>query len=119
MKSPKLPQLNTQIDQLPQDLTIKVWQQFRRDLSKIGNFLDHEEAVSMSVNQMLSEVSATLFHLLSTNEESFWQLLYHVDLPEAYLGNIELTEEGIAECAKIILIREWQKVILRQHFTTS
>lgn len=119
MKSPKLPQLNNEIDQLPQDLTIKVWQQFLRDLSKIGELPDHQELAAISVNLMLSDIRSTLFHLFNRNQESFWQLLYVVDLPEVYLGSIEPTEKGIAECARIVLIREWQKVILRRHFSAS
>ena len=57
--------------------------------------------------------------LSKNREESFWQLLYVVDLPEAFLSRIEQSEAGIEELSRIIMIREWQKVILRQHFSAS
>lgn len=119
MKTPQLPQLNADISQLSQELTKAIWHQFQRGLDKIGHLNDGIKEAVTSVNELLSYIHSVLHAVLKDREEGFWQLLYVVDLPEAYLENIELSEKGLEKCARVVLIREWQKVILRQHFSAT
>jgi len=119
MKSPILPKLNSSISEVPFEHTKKIWQQFQRDLAKIGHENSKVSPTDLSVNQLLTKINEVLSVFAFGKIERFWQLLYVVDLPEIYLTKIDFTDQGIEECSKIVLLREYQKVILRLHFSAS
>jgi len=58
-----------------------------------------------------------LKQLADKHSEKFWNFLYVVDLPEEMLKEAFIFENAKRKLARIVLIREWQKVILRQHFS--
>lgn len=120
MKNLELPTFKHSIDQLPANETESIWQQFKRDLQRTA--LDDENNYSTKfgeVYELMEEIQKILQSLREGQEEKFWQLLYLVDLPEGLLKQTLDHDPSLRELARMVVIREWQKVLIYRASSAS
>ena len=104
--------------QLIQDtkLLSEVIAQLEKDLSE-----SNPDLISLNfenVDQLIEAVADLLWELHSRSQQSLFNLLYRIDLPE---NKVEETvnSEGFdwSLLAELILKRELQKVVIRRHYS--
>ena len=90
--------------------------QLNRDLKRAGE--GGLELDEITAETLIEGVNQQLVKLHKRDSSSIWSFLYLVDLPEDIIHSLQPFESNLNELSRFILIREWQKVVIRQHFSS-
>lgn len=97
---------NAQNENLYQDIVLQI----NKDFSRAA--IDENFNDTTTPKSLVRRLVALLFELITTNFESYLNLLYAIDVPERSVK--ELPEQEVDKIAQavcvLILKREWQKV---------
>lgn len=93
------------------DWLTKTSEQLQKDFQLSGLSLDFGEKV-LELDELTSRVERALENVKKNNQQ-FEQLLYRVDLP-IELNATSLSTDSLAE---VLILRSFQKVWLRQHYS--
>lgn len=109
--------------EFPQKNLIPIYNQFIKDLEKVGHSIKRsksdEKLIQQSASELYKWMQQIVASLWTQNLEKLWQLLYIVDLPEATIKDLPELEENeqLDRLSKLIFLRELQKVELRKRFS--
>jgi len=97
-------------------LLSEVIAQLEKDLGE--SYPDLVSIEFSDTEQLLETVADILYDIHERSASRFHNLLYRIDVPENCVAEY-LTSSGFdwTEMARLILKRELQKVVLRQHFS--
>ncbi len=96
-------------------------QQIFKDFNRAGINFTLSETDYETPEHLRTRVTQELIRLGSTASESFFQLLYLSDIPEAAIQNVNTNDpQKIAlQAAEIIIIRALQKVWFRKKYSET
>lgn len=93
--------------------------QIRKDFQWYDEDLNIEQNESSIVDQLRQKVMTLVNRMLELDTYRFFQLMYVVDIPESEVKRCLLNKKdvkGIEELVDLIIKRELQKVLIREHF---
>lgn len=93
--------------------------QIRKDFQWFDEDLEIDESKSDIVRQLKAKLSVLVNRMLELDTYRFFQLMYVIDVPEHQVKGCLLNgsnENGIPQLIDLILKRELQKVLIREHF---
>jgi len=100
------------------DFVLKTQHQLIKDFGTAGmDFPSDFPTNPYPLERLMTEISARLKDLDSTNASGFSQLLYQIDVPETLLSDLANSDNFYASLAEVVLRREAYKVYLKQQFS--
>lgn len=97
-------------------LLSEVIAQLEKDLGESQS--DLESLQYSDIEDLIEAIADILWELYSRSQQSLFNLLYRIDLPESKVQET-VNSEGFDwnALAKLILKRELQKVVMRRHYS--
>lgn len=93
--------------------------QIKKDFQWYDEDLSIDEADQDIVGKLKLKLTVLVNRMLELDTYRFFQLMYTIDIPEEQVRNClmnEANESGIEELVELIIKRELQKVLIREHF---
>lgn len=119
MNKLKFANLSISLQEIPDSKVGEIVEQFMRDVNKCSCSIKFDLKKGANILELKEFIFFYLKKISIENEEMLWQLLYLIDLPEDLLNQIMKSEDRFENLSKLVLIREWQKVFIRQNYSAK
>lgn len=92
--------------------------QLKKDLEQFGVDIVFSGDTMAAYDELFAQTEPFIQKLIHTNYEKLLQLLYRIDVSEKLIGKaVEGSNNVSAEITRLILFRELQKVVIRNHYS--
>lgn len=94
--------------------------QINKDFRLNGFEVDFSGSGDTAYNELVSQLQPVIEYMLENQTETFWNLVYSIDLNEQKVKRILFGDneetDAILELTELILKRELQKVVIRYYY---
>jgi energy-converting hydrogenase A subunit M len=99
------------------DIIRQTAEQLNKDLAQVGEEVSFTGNTATAYAELFSQVEPLIRKMLSSRQETLMQLLYRIDVNEQHMaGAIQSGGEIAGKITQLILLRELQKVVIRNFY---